>query len=200
VRLCLRTAAVNGHVVYPSCDMWAWGATLMMVMVGYKSWLVHQSSLAVLPEETSETSRRNGQRSGNSAYLRYLKESLTCLKNLRNETSGFTSHPKEGVLQIFIALKNPSPQPSFNPWPLGSLASILTGAPPRRLMQEYTWRFKWKLKLNMNLIQQYLLYLGEKLDLSPKNICWGYFLDRVLGRILLPKIEKTIEGYRMSIR
>jgi hypothetical protein len=30
---------------------------------------------------------------------------------LRHGTSGFTSHPKEGVLRICIALKNPSPWP-----------------------------------------------------------------------------------------
>jgi hypothetical protein len=29
--------------------------------------------------------------------------------------SRFTSHPKEGVLRIFIALKNPSPWPGFEP-------------------------------------------------------------------------------------
>jgi hypothetical protein len=51
-------------------------------------------------------------------YLKYLKGPLTCRKILRHETSGFISHPKDGVLRIFIALKNPSPRPGFthNPW------------------------------------------------------------------------------------
>jgi hypothetical protein len=40
-----------------------------------------------------------------------FKRFLTCRKILRHGTSGFTSHPKEGVLRIFIALKNPSPWP-----------------------------------------------------------------------------------------
>jgi hypothetical protein len=40
-----------------------------------------------------------------------LKRSFTCRKILRHGTSGFTSHPKEGVLRILIALKNPSPLP-----------------------------------------------------------------------------------------
>jgi hypothetical protein len=31
--------------------------------------------------------------------------------------SGFTSHPKEGVLRAFIAIKNPSPRPGLNPRP-----------------------------------------------------------------------------------
>jgi hypothetical protein len=67
-------------------------------------------ALAVLPPETSGISRRNGRRSDNFAYqyLKYLNGSLTCRKVLRHGTSGFTSHPKEGVLRIFIALKNPS--------------------------------------------------------------------------------------------
>jgi hypothetical protein len=46
-------------------------------------------------------------------YLRYLKGSLTCRKILGHGTSDFTSHPKEGVLRIFIALKNPSPSNGF---------------------------------------------------------------------------------------
>jgi hypothetical protein len=33
--------------------------------------------------------------------------------------SRFTSHQKEGVLRIFIALKNPSPWPGFEPEILG---------------------------------------------------------------------------------
>jgi hypothetical protein len=38
-----------------------------------------------------------------------FKRSLTGRKSLRHGTSGFTSHPKEGVLRIFIALKNQLP-------------------------------------------------------------------------------------------
>jgi hypothetical protein len=80
----------------------------MMIMAGDNSLLVHQSSLAVLPAETSGESGRNGRRSENFAYqyLRYLKGSLTCHKILRHGTSGFTSHPKEGVLRICTAFKN----------------------------------------------------------------------------------------------
>jgi hypothetical protein len=110
---------------------------IMMMMMGAvdNSELVCQSSLAVLPAETSEASRRNGQRSENFAYqyLKYLKSSLTCRKLLRHVTSGFTSHPKQDVLRIFIALKNPSPRPWLNTRPLGPVASTLTAAPPRRL-------------------------------------------------------------------
>jgi hypothetical protein len=80
-------------------------------------------------------SRRNGRRSENFAYqyLKYLKRSLTCRKILRRGTSGFTSHPNEGVLRIFIAIKNSSPRPGLNPRPLGPVASTPTTTPPRRL-------------------------------------------------------------------
>jgi hypothetical protein len=54
--------------------------------------------------------------------------SSACCKILRHGISGFISHPKEDVLRIIIALKNPS-----NPQPLGPVASTLTTTPPRRL-------------------------------------------------------------------
>jgi hypothetical protein len=114
--------------------MWAWRAMVMMP-TGEVSWLVHHSSLSVLPAKISGASRRNGRRSENLAYqlLRYVNGSFTCRKILRHGTSGFTSHPKEGVLRIFIAHKNPSSRPGLNPRLLGAVASTLTTAPPRRL-------------------------------------------------------------------
>jgi hypothetical protein len=135
VRLCLRTTATNGPIVRLLCDMWAWRAIVMMMPVGCNSWLVHQSSLAVLPAETSGASRRNVRRSEDFAYqyLKYLKGSLTFSKILRHGTSDFTSHPKEGVLQIFIAHKNPSPRPGLNSRPLGPVASTLTTTSRRHI-------------------------------------------------------------------
>jgi hypothetical protein len=119
-RLCLRTGATNGPIVHPPGDMWAWRAMVMtmMMLAGDNSSLVHQSSLAVLPAETSGASTRKG-RSEDFAfqYLKYLKGPLICRKILRHGPSGFTSHPKERVLRIFIALKNPSSRPGFNPRP-----------------------------------------------------------------------------------
>jgi hypothetical protein len=62
VRLCLRTAATNGPIVHPQSDMLTWRVMVMVMMpVGDNSWLVHQSSLAVLPAETSGASRKNGR-------------------------------------------------------------------------------------------------------------------------------------------
>jgi hypothetical protein len=124
----------TGQLFIPQViDMSAWRA-MTMLLGGKNSWLVHQSSLAVLQAETSRANRRNGRRSENFAYqyLKYLKGSLTCRKMLRHGTSGFISHPKEGVLLIFIAIKNPSPRSRLNPRPLGPVAITLTTTPQRR--------------------------------------------------------------------
>jgi hypothetical protein len=92
-----------------------------MMPAGDKSWLIHQSSLAVLPAQTSVASRRNGRRSEMFAFSVWdiSKRSLKCRKILRHGKSGFTFHPKEGVLWICIALKNPSPA-GFEPATFGS--------------------------------------------------------------------------------
>jgi hypothetical protein len=66
-------------------------------------------------------------------YLWYVNGSFTCRNVLRHGTSGFSSHPKEDVLRIFIALKNPSPRPGLNPRPFCPGVSTLTTAPPRRV-------------------------------------------------------------------
>jgi hypothetical protein len=109
---------------------------MVMIPAGDNSYLVHQSSLAVLPAETSWDSRRNGRSEDFlHQYLKYLNGSLTCRKILRHGTSGFTSHPKKGVLHFVIALKNTSPRLGLNPRPLGPVANTQTTTPPRRLRQ-----------------------------------------------------------------
>jgi hypothetical protein len=135
VRLCLGTTATNGPIVHHLGDtsMWGW-KTMVMMPAGVNSWLVHQSSLAVLPAETSGAIRRNERRSENFAYqyLKYLKGSLTCCKTLRHGASGFSSHSKEVVRRILNALESPSPRPCLSPRPLGPVASTLTTTPLRR--------------------------------------------------------------------
>jgi hypothetical protein len=141
-RLCLRTATTNVPIVHPPGWLWAWRAMMMMMLpAGANTWLVHQSSLAFIRAETHVASRRNGRRSENFAcqYFKYLKGYLTYSKILRHGTSGFTSHPKEDVLRIFIALKIPSPGPGLNPRLLGPVASTLTTTPPRRAKRRYLW-------------------------------------------------------------
>jgi hypothetical protein len=59
------------------------------------------------------------------------KGSLTCRKILRHGADGFTSPPKEGVLRIFTAFKNPSTRPGLIPRTLGPVASTITTRPPR---------------------------------------------------------------------
>jgi hypothetical protein len=63
-----------------------------------------------------------------SLYLWHVTRSFTCRKILRLETSGCTSYLKEGVLRIFITLKNSLPRLGLNPRPLGPVASTLTTA------------------------------------------------------------------------
>ena len=53
--------------------------------------------------------------------------------NLRHETHGFTSPPKEGVLRIFFALKNPTASVEFEPANLGSKGQHATSRPPKPL-------------------------------------------------------------------
>jgi hypothetical protein len=52
-------------------------------------------------------------------YIFLTAGSFNCRKILRHGTDGFTS-PKEVVLRIFIAVKNPPPSAGFEPTNLGS--------------------------------------------------------------------------------
>jgi hypothetical protein len=53
--------------------------------------------------------------------------------NLRHGTDGFTSPPKEGVLWIFFALKNPTASAGFEPANLGTKGQHATSRPPKPL-------------------------------------------------------------------
>ena len=53
--------------------------------------------------------------------------------NLRHGTNGFTSIPKEGVLRIFFALKNPTPSAGFEPANLGTKGQYATSRPLKPL-------------------------------------------------------------------
>ena len=54
--------------------------------------------------------------------------------NLRYGTNGFTSLPKEGVLRIFFALKNPTASAGFEPANLGTKGQHATSRPPTALI------------------------------------------------------------------
>jgi hypothetical protein len=57
---------------------------------------------------------------------------------LRHGDNGFTSSPKEGVLRMFIALKNEQPRPGLNVRTLGPMTSTLVTTPLRRLKDAET--------------------------------------------------------------
>jgi hypothetical protein len=102
------------------------------------SWLVHQTFWQ------SYHKRHLGKVGGMDKGVRTLpisiwnnsRDILHTVKSYDMGPSLFTSHPKEGVLRIFIALKNPSPWPGFNPLHLGPVASTLNTTPPR-------WHTPW---------------------------------------------------------
>jgi hypothetical protein len=50
-----------------------------------------------------------------SIFVHTSKGFLTCLRILRHGADGFISRRKEGVLRIFIALKNPSHSAGYEP-------------------------------------------------------------------------------------
>ena len=54
--------------------------------------------------------------------------------NLRRGTDGFTCPPKEGVLRIFFALKNPAASVGFEPANLGTKGQHATSRPPKPLL------------------------------------------------------------------
>ena len=53
--------------------------------------------------------------------------------HLRHRTNGFTSLPKEGVLGIFFALKNPTASAGLGPANLGTKGQHATSRPPKPL-------------------------------------------------------------------
>jgi hypothetical protein len=67
--------------------------------------------------DISGASRRMDEANKNLVYPspRDFRRSLTCRKMLRHVTFGFTSHPKGGVLRIFIDLKKSIALAGFEP-------------------------------------------------------------------------------------
>ena len=63
-------------------------------------------------------------------HFRFLSHAA----NMRHGANGFTSLPKEGVLGIFSALKNPIASAGFEPANLGTKGQHATSRPPKPLM------------------------------------------------------------------
>jgi hypothetical protein len=66
-------------------------------------------------------------------FVHSLKRFFIRRKMLRHGSDGFNFVPKEGVLRIFVALKNLSPRLGLNPRTLGQISSTLIIILPRRL-------------------------------------------------------------------
>jgi hypothetical protein len=64
-----------------------------------------------------------------------------CCKVLWHGASGFTSPPKEDVLQICIPFTNPLPLPGLNPWTFDPVASSLTITLPSRIKTYLSFAF-----------------------------------------------------------
>jgi hypothetical protein len=94
-------------------------------------WQSYQQSRLVAKQEGF--GEENYAFSLQSIFVNASKGSLTCRKILQHRADVFTSHPKESVLLILIALKNPSPLPGLNPRTLGPMTITLNITPPRRL-------------------------------------------------------------------
>jgi hypothetical protein len=117
VGLCLRAPATNGLIVHSPDEMWAWIDMVMMMPAGGKT---PDSSITALLKSYQQRhldrvgGMEEGVRISRIQYLWYVNGSITSRKILRHETSGVTSHPKKGVLRIFIA------SAGFEPATLGS--------------------------------------------------------------------------------
>jgi hypothetical protein len=66
--------------------------------------------------------------------LSYSQSSLTCRENLRQRADSFTCRPKGGMLRIFIALKNLSVRPGFEP-----ANFVSSGKHANQYTTEVTW-------------------------------------------------------------
>jgi hypothetical protein len=65
---------------------------------------------------------------------------------------GFTSALKEGVLHVFIALKNSLPRLGLNSRTLGQMLSTLTTTQPRQLKNYIVFKY---IKLATNIHEKY---------------------------------------------
>jgi hypothetical protein len=97
-----------------------------MMSTVINSWFLHQSSLVILLQSLLVAKQEELVKEMMSLALRSIfvyisKESLTWHKVLRHGAGAFTSPQKQGVLRIFIALKNPLPLTGFEPVNLGSV-------------------------------------------------------------------------------
>jgi hypothetical protein len=118
VRPCLWTATTNGLIVHSRDDVWVWRA----MVERRRQEKTPDSSTRALCQSYEHSHEELGEGNGfglRSIFVHTKKWHFSYREILRYGTSGFTSPPKEGVLRILIALKNPSPSAGFltrEPW------------------------------------------------------------------------------------
>jgi hypothetical protein len=115
LRLC--AVATNRPIVHVPGDIWAWSAMMEWYRQG-NFWIIHQSSLAILPPESYSSKTGSGEENKfwlTKHIVHTWNGSLTFRKILPHKTHGFTSPPKEGVQRILITLKSPSFSARFEP-------------------------------------------------------------------------------------
>jgi hypothetical protein len=139
VRLTSQNRGNHSPIVHPPAEC-EWRAVVMMMMpAGDKSWLVYQSSLAVLPAEASGTSRINGRSNEHFAHsVSLIRQRIFYMPWNFTAWDLRLYFPSEGrMLRISIVLKNPPLRPGLNRRPLGPVTSTQTTTPPTRLPTEY---------------------------------------------------------------
>jgi hypothetical protein len=139
VRLLLWTAATNGRIIHPQV-MYEHGGQWWNDYVGRGKFLIRPPELAVSSIsrvvwwQVGGTVESNENWVGHAKYFCSYMHVIffTCHAILRHGASGFTSLPKEGVLRISVALKNPLPRLGLNPQTFCPVESTLTITPSRR--------------------------------------------------------------------
>jgi hypothetical protein len=123
----LRTATSTGLLFIPGWSAmratvwWCW-LRLTPNLSTRALWQPPVLAGGPISRDISGASGRVGEGNENLVYPSPwdFKRSFTCRKILRYGNTGFTYHPKEGVLRTFIALKNPSSWLGSNPATFGS--------------------------------------------------------------------------------
>jgi hypothetical protein len=109
-----KTTSLNCNQQRAYCSSPRWYMSMEshggMISVGEDSWFVHQSFLESYQEShrqanQEELANENMNFAVRSIFVHTSKGS-SCHKILRHGADDFSSLPKEGVLRIFIALKN----------------------------------------------------------------------------------------------
>jgi hypothetical protein len=96
------------HVVYEHGELW-WSDIDMRKLLLHPPELFVNATSSHLLAKLEELAKEIMDLGLRSIFVHTLKGFLTCRKILRLGADGFTSPPYEGLLPIFIALKNPSP-------------------------------------------------------------------------------------------